>query len=74
MNSLVITAAVFRKPGNVILTMIAEMDLMKKKASIVVRDFFRLSGACHEKTYLKIFVVVIPKEEWAPFFWYGTDF
>ena len=29
----------------------------------------------HEKTDLKNFVVVIPKEGWAPiFFWYDTDF
>ncbi len=29
--------------------------------------------AHHEKTYLKIFVVVIPKEVWALiFFWYDT--
>ncbi len=28
----------------------------------------------HEKIDLKVFVVVIPKEGWARFFWYDTDF
>ncbi len=34
---------------------------------------------CHEKTDLKVFVIVIPKEGWArvtvpTFFWYDTNF
>ncbi len=33
-------------------------------------------GACHEKTDLRVFVVVMPKEGWPrpSFFWYDTDF
>ena len=34
------------------------------------------NDACHKKTDLKVFVVVIPKEGWPhpSFFWYDTDF
>ena len=33
-----------------------------------------VSDACHEKTDLEFFVVVIPKEGWhQSFFWYDTD-
>ena len=39
----------------------------------------RTFDECHEKTDLKVFVVVIPKEGWVlgcahPSFWYDTDF
>ncbi len=34
----------------------------------------RLDDARHEKTDLKVFVVVIPKEGWVYVAWYDTDF
>ncbi len=38
--------------------------------------FLLLLDTRHEKTDLKVFVVVIPKEGWPrpSFFWYDTDF